>query len=173
MDPAPDLATLFQFEAQFETAMVVILGNAGVPAFRRKGATRLPTPRVEVMLHPGAPTGHRFSPPNAQTTPAQTYPDAFHAQLVLTTVTDRTEVPGNAERHDELVGKSRVAMLDALAALNAQLVYLGVQKIDALGVIPRIEAEADLDVSPLVFGLQFCIRTGAWPLEITAPAPVQ
>ena len=169
MPAAPNLLTLLQFEPQIETAALTVLTDAGVPAVRQHGATKLSTPRTEVKLHLGAPTGHKFVPPtgSALYSPGDTYPDAFDAQLILTTVTNRTEVRGNADLHDELVGKSRLVMMQAKGTLNTALSYLTIQNIVAIGVMPDIRPDADLDVSPLIFAVRFAIRTEAWPLEVT------
>lgn len=162
MDAAPDLPTLFEFELQIEAAAVAVLTAAGVPAFAERNAADQSTPRVEVKLVMGAPTGHRYSPTGAQFSPSQTLPDAWHAQLALTTVTNR-RTADNGSRHDELLGKSRVAMLQAPGNLNAQLAWLTVQRVADAGVIPTTQLEKDLDVSPAVFALQFAVLPGAWP----------
>ena len=165
--PAPNLLTLFAFEKQIEGAVATILHRDDVLAVRQTGQTTLSTPRREVKLFLGAPTGHRFTLPQAVRTPAQTYPDAWNAQLVVTVLTNRKTVPGNGEMHDELVAGTRVAMLQALGGLNAALTYLSVQIVNDGGVVPGIDAGADIDVSPLVFNLQFSIRRDAWPAEVT------
>ena len=169
MPAAPDLLTLFGFEAQVEPVVVSLLSAVQIPAFRQQGASTLSTPRVEVKLHMGAPTGNRYAPPGAQQSPAQTYPQAFAAQLVLTVITNRTVLIDNADRHDEFVGKCRVLMLQAAGTLNAQLAYLSVRNLTDMGVLPEIRPDANLDVSPLLFALNFVVRPDAWPLEVTAP----
>lgn len=167
MPAAPDLLSLFAFEPQIEGAVVTLLHRDDAPAVRQTGQTTLTTPRREVKLLLGAPTGHRFVPPLAAHTPAQTYPDAWHAQLVVTVLTNRRTVEGNAELHDALVAETRVAMLQAIGSLTAALACLSVQSVNDAGVIPGVDAGADIDVTPLVFGIQFSIRRDAWPVAVT------
>ena len=112
----------------------------------------------------GPATGRRFALPGAIRSPSQTLPDAWNGQLVLTTITNRLSTnPPNAQRHGELVGKSRFVMLQAIGGLNAQLEWLTIQRIDDAGVIPTVNANSDLDMSPAVFPIQFAIRPEAWP----------
>lgn len=166
MAAAPDLFTLHEFEKQIEAAAVTMLSAsaAGVQVFHERDTAALVTPRWEVKLQMGAPTGRMKVLPGALYSPAQTLPDRFHAQLVVTTVTNRkTLIPPNGARHDELVGKARVAMLLGLQTINAQLAWLSVELIQSAGVVPVVKGEADLDVSPEIFALQFAIRDDAWP----------
>ena len=168
--PAADLVALFAFEDQIEPAVVALLTAAGVPACKERDPGDLQTPRVEARLHLGAPTGHRYAPAGAARSPAQTLPDAWHAQLILSTLTNRKSTnPPNAQRHGELLAKSRIAMLQAVGGLNAQLAWLAVNFVSDAGVIPATHAQTDVDVSPAVFSLQFSIKPGAWPVAVPAP----
>ena len=166
MAAAPDLATLFQFEKQIEPAAVLVLGTfaAGVQIVPDRTTETLLTPRWEVKLQMGAPTGHGKPLPGASFSPAQSVPDRFNAQLVVSTVTNRKTVsPPNGARHDELVGKARVAMLLGLQNLNVHLDWLTVVSINSMGVVPTVQQVQDIDTSPEIFAIQFAIRPAAWP----------
>lgn len=163
--PAPDLATLFQFEQQIETATVAVLTAAmqGVQILQERDTAIRSSPYIEVKLQLGAATGQRKALVGAHSNPSQTLPDAFHAQLILTTVTNRKS-PNNGARHDELLGKVRVATLLALESINVALAWLTIRSISTAGVIPVAMPDSNLDMSPEVFAIQFCIAPTAWPV---------
>ena len=162
--PAPDIYSLYAFEEALEPACVTALTAQQVPACRQRDGSALATPRVEVSLWMGAPTGKQYAPTGAQFVPSQTYPSAFHAKLCLTVVTNRLGGATNAGRHAEFLGKCRVMMLLAQNILGPLLPYHRLNLVKDAGVHPKVEVNADLDVSPLMFDCQIEILPGAWPV---------
>ena len=179
---APDLATLFRYEEAIERAVVHVLTLAGIGAYRSRDRAAAKTPYVAVKLMPGGATGHR-----GQYKPGYFMLDAFAGKLVLTAYTNRADpaqapvgaagigAPANIDHgpdtHAMLLGQLRVAMLYAseqLTGTNPFLSYHYLAQIQDAGVAARVDDDADLDVSPLLFTVAFGIRDGAWPLP---PAP--
>ena len=163
--PAPDLYTLYAFEDALEPAVVTALTDLDVPTCRQRNGSLLGTPRVEVALWLGAPTGRQVACQGALYTPGQTYPSAYHGKLALTTVTNRKGGPANAGRHAEFLGKSRFVMLLVQGKINALLPYHKISLVKDAGVHPSVERDADLDVSPLIFDLTIEILLTAWPVS--------
>lgn len=162
--PQDVLISLYSFEDSIEPAVVSALTALSVPACRQRSPGDLSTPRVEVALWMGAPTGKQYVPTGAVYSPLQTYPSAYHARLVLTTVTNRKGGPTNAGRHTELLGKSRLVMLLAQSLVYPLLTLHRICLIKDAGVHPAVEKNADLDISPLIFDVVLEIHPDAWPV---------
>ena len=178
LGPAPDLATLFRYEEAIERAVVSVLTAAQISAFRSRDLAKAKSPYVGVKLMSAGATGHASTK-----IPGFVTFDAWAGSLLLTATTNRADpaqapvtvgpigTPFNVDHgpdtHAMLLGQLRVAMLYATASLtetNPFLQYHYVQQILEAGVAARVDQDADLDISPLLYTVKFGIRGTAWPL---------
>lgn len=162
---APDLATLFDFETQLESAAKSFLATA----------TELPeesiystldqdvytTPRLEIMIE----INEGIDPPIARSALIDT-PDylKYSATMTIRVVTDPLE-DGTQASHRALRGKVRGEMLQNAqnwTTTPALLPYYSVQYQRPLGTSYEIDGE--LAVSTLSYDLSSVIRNDAWPV---------
>lgn len=195
--PAPDLPTLFRHEDALERGFRAFLVANGLPAVRGREVLLAPsdpedadappevallrTPRVEIRLLPGGATGHRVRLPDGRR-----LEDAWKGQMLLSVITSRTrliqarrEDADAPDPHPELVGRVRALLVDADVGGRGipprDLPWHHVEMFEDAGSAPAVDADADLDFSPLLYSVRWVVRPGAWPrgsrATLTPPVP--
>lgn len=174
--PAPDFATLYDFETQIEgavvSAIVAFLAQAGITAQveRSQSSDTESTPRVEVNFTPGNALSQRTT--IGQAVPKQV-PNAFEGSLSIRVVTTRPIPTDNADLHGPIRGWGRyVLSAEAKAFTTAILPYLQILEMLPAGSASQLYDEKQQDITELTFNVWFCVRNEAWPPEIVPPSGI-
>lgn len=164
--PAPDYATLYDFETQMEGAwqsvLLEFLAPLGITqVFVTRDDAVLDTPRVEVEFHVGNALNQRKAFPGP---PYREIPNAFNAALVVRVVTTRA-LAENKVQHGPLRGLLRYNLSASANRIKAQtnLPYLQILEMLPASSVPRIIDEKEQDISEMQYSMQFAINNNAWP----------
>lgn len=162
MPQAPDFATLYDFETQFEDAFVAVLkGQAKIPnVFPSRDAEKLRTPGLIVRFvvqNSGALSALNGTPPRL-------VPIRFEGSMIVEVITSRPDDPRGQNDHGRLRGLARFwlsAGANVISSVNLPYVQL-LNFVPGPGT-PQVNDEKSMDRSSLSFHAQFAIRDDAWP----------
>lgn len=154
------LAAIYDFETPIEGAIKTLLTDAGLTVKTPDDAIdfQKDRPRVEVMF---AETGANDS--RRQICPDGKYRhDLYRGTLTLAVVTaPRTDDGEQTTTHQEYKAKVRQVMSDAYAAT---LDDLEIRNVIPAGSTPRISPEDGVEVSNLLFNIEFNVKETSWPV---------
>jgi len=157
--PAPNLATLYQFEGQLDSAFSSVLSASGTPAFFAHTTEEKPADRIEVMAEIGAATDQLATNKEFNT---------YNFNLTATAYTQRDLDEPLPTRHRWLVGqiRARLSVLNSAANFTSgNLPYLQLLKLVPAGSASDFDNSQDRaqDITRLQYAGQFAIISTAWP----------
>lgn len=171
---APNIATLYDFESQYEDAVAGYFANVNIggqtfaqvltPRTTLANEEKLITPRLEIKL---AITGLVPVASGVQETPvtvgnvASNYYSFYSASLALGVVSARDN---SAQNHGLLRGATRQGMLEITAALNGTTVpYYETVFMVPSGSLQGVDADNDEITTQLTYDVQFYIPPTSFP----------
>lgn len=157
---APNLATLYDFETQIESAVASILTAGGVTvAGTSRADVTLVTPCCEVLCHVGGP--YPTSAPNFFAVGTDYRPCTFSGTVQIRILTDRKRNPSS---HGPFRGGVR-ALLYAFVSkfTNTNLPYLEIFDAQDAGAFQEVDDGRGLDTTTLSWEVRFAILPTAWP----------
>lgn len=159
--PAPDLATLFDFEGNIEPALKTLfetnISATGFHVFTTQETDEVTTPRIVLMLKMGTGTEDTHIHMDGVR-----YQKGFNASLSFGVITKRTG-KSNQASHGYIRGRLR-ELMQSLTFDSDILPYHHLVKFWESGTQPQIQDENDYDVSQISFDGFIGIRLGAWPI---------
>ena len=167
---APNLAALYDFEGQFETAVQAILEANGILAFLERTQEKIPLINTGIAFTVG-PAIDELTPlpiASGQTEPEQEY-FRYNATLQLDVEVPRDnpnspKLPGV----DSVLAESRalirsILMRSQWAFRDSNLPYYRVSDIRPGGTFITFDQARNTDTSSLQFAVTFAIQPTAWP----------
>lgn len=167
---APNLAALFDFEGQFESAAQTILDDSGILSFVERSQEKLPLINTGIAFTTGPAIDELTFLPLAsgETERRQEY-FRYTGNLELRVEVNRDtpqapKLPGV----DTLLAESRALIRGAfLRALwpfrDSNLPYCRVTDIRPAGTVAIFDQQRNTDISSLQFAITFEIQPAAWP----------
>lgn len=159
--PAPDYATLYDFESQLEAAWAAAFTAASVTSYSQQATGDKSAPYCNIQAT--VTDAHR------RYNPAQSANDLFSFQLEVQIVTNRTATSANTT-HATYRGKVRNALERWLATgntggsgINARLTYLTIVDFARTGGNRGVDESQTFDVTTETYAGAFQIKTDAWP----------
>jgi hypothetical protein len=172
--PAPNIATLYDFEGQYETALRNYFANMNVngqtfgqvvtPQSNLVSADHLTTPRLQVrvsMTGLGADGSGYKEDFTTSGNLATNYYSHYTAQLTLDVVSSRSNT---SQSHGLLRGATRQAMLEATAIMNNTTVpYYQTVFVTPTGSAQGIDEANDEIQTQLSYALELFIPPSSYP----------
>jgi chitodextrinase len=172
--PAPNIATLYDFESAYEDAVQGYFANLNIggqtfaqvvtPRSNLTEENFLVTPRLQVkvgMTALGASGSGLQENPVVSENVTTRYYSYYTLGLQLDVVTARSNV---SQRHGLLRGAVRQGMLEITAILNANTVpYYQTAYVTPLSSVQGIDAQNDEIQTQLTYGLDVFIPPESWP----------
>ena len=158
---ATDILDLYKYEDAMNTALKTAIETLGITAVKQRDSDVNETPRARIQFAMGGDPFENF----------HTMPDgkkrgqAFRGNLLLDVITNRRN---NDSDHSTIVATVRNLVHGCLNTINPLLNYHAIFRPALEGpTIPGIAQEENQDMSTLNFTLDFCIRTDAWPDNVS------
>ncbi len=163
--PAPDLATLLDFETQFEDKTAAILAAAGITAAitKARAVANVPTLDIAIRFETGAALEHWGRTPSGKA-----HYDIFNGTLEITLFADRDENADSTSavyaQFQLLLGKISAALLEGLNPFNG-LDWLDVSSgfLRPTGRNVGISEDKLQDLCTMTWAVRFGIIKAAWP----------
>lgn len=172
--PAPNIATLYDFEGQYETALRNYFANLNVggqtfgqvvtPQTNLVSADHLTTPRLQVrvsMTGLGADGSGYKEDFTTSGNLATNYYSHYTAAITLDVVTSRSNT---SQIHGVLRGGTRQAMLETTAIINANTVpYYQTAFVTPTGSAQAVDEANDEIQTQLTYALELFIPPSSYP----------
>ena len=161
---ATDILKLYKYEDAMNTALKTAIEALAITAVRQRDSDVNSTPRARIQF---AMSGDPFE--NFHRMPNGTKRgQAFRGNLLLDAITNRTrEAEGAEPGHATIVAKLRNMVYSFIENINPALPYHAIMRVLEGATIPGINAEENQDMSTINFTVDFCIRTDAWPNNVS------
>lgn len=169
---APNLAALFDFEGQFETAASAVLEASGINAFISQDPKKLPLINTGITLETGPALDQLFFLPIAtgQTVPNEQEYMRYTATLVLEVSVNRdTQRQPAFEGVTTFLAQTRSLVRAAFMRSqwpfdDTNLPYYRVSDIRPMGTNDGSDEVRNVDLISLRFVITFAIQPTAWPI---------
>jgi hypothetical protein len=157
--PAPDYASLYDFESQIEDLFVTILKTYAIPGiYPSRDANKIQTPSVVLRFVTGSPGTQRTT----KGTPPRLVPVGYEGTMFAEVITGRRNT--DAPDHGAIRGQVRYLLSAGANLVNTtNSPWLQILEILPSGGTPQTTDDKDLDRSVLQFAFKFAIRDDAWP----------
>lgn len=167
--PAPDFATLYNFEDQMEDAWQSVLLNAladqsvDADVYVTRDIRSKTTPSVEVEFIVGSAGTQRHGVVKAGQ-PYREVPNSFNGSLIVRVVSTRA-LPVNTAQHGKIRGAVRYTLTAAANVIkaNTNMPYLQILEMLPAASTPRMIDEKEQDITEFTYAMQFAIDNSAWP----------
>jgi tetraacyldisaccharide-1-P 4'-kinase len=153
------LAIIYDFETPIQAAFKALLTEAGLSAFTPDDTIdfQKDRPRVEILFTDSGANNSRH-----QICPDGKYRhDLYKGTVTLAVITNpRTENGEQTTTHQEYKAKVRQVMAEAY---TAELDDFEIRYVTPAGSTPKISPEDGVEVSNLVYNIDFNIKATSWP----------
>lgn len=156
---ASNILDLYKYEDAIETAAKALMTTNSITSYRQRDTTTVATPYVAIQFTPGEDMKHWHL-----FTDGSKRSDTFKGNITFSVVTDRGV---NATSHVTLQSTVRNIVDGFQENINALLSYHAILEVTDSVTSPTVQSEDNQDQSAINCGLQFCIRTDAWPNAFT------
>ena len=177
--PAPNLAALFDFEGQFETAAQGILANVLINAYASGQDENMPLMHTRIAFDVGPADEGKFAQldkpagwPDGMAAPQEYF--IYSAALEYTVSVPRDDrqptIAGVTSMLAQIRGQLREAMMQCVRPFNeVNLPYLKVSRIRPNGSSTQPGPEGkNTDLVFVRYDIKFEIRRNAWPAWVVA-----
>ena len=157
--PAADIPTIYKFEDNIETAVVLILAalSPAITAKKQRSDDTRATPFSSVQFQTGeANPDHEYTCPDGKVRDVN-----YSGTLAISIVTDRNR---NASSHVTLVSQVRAAFSHRDLFTSSNLPYYKLWNIRPTGTSFGITEDDKQDITTLTWDVGFEILTTAWPV---------